>query len=133
MCSSDLGYCGLRWGELVGLRKHRVDLGARTVAVVEQITEIDGQHRTGAPKSDASKRVVTMPRFVADALKVHLGSWAEEGAKGLVFPAPEGGLLRRSNFRRRVWLPAVETVGVEGLPPRSPPPSRRPPVPPPRS
>jgi integrase len=32
-----------------------------------------------------------------------------------VFPAPEGGLLRRSNFRRRVWVPATEAVGVEGL------------------
>ncbi len=109
------GYCGLRWGELVGLRKHRVDLGARTVAVVEQITEIDGQHRAGAPKSEAGNRTVTMPRFVADALKEHLGTWAEEGAKGLVFPAPEGGLLRRSNFRRRVWLPAIEAIGVKGL------------------
>ncbi len=109
------GYCGLRWGELVGLRRHRVDLEARTVAVVEQMTEIDGHLRPGSPKSEAGKRVVTMPRFVADALKEHLGTWAEEGVKGLVFPAPEGGLLRRSNFRRRVWLPAVEAVGVEGL------------------
>ena len=109
------GYCGLRWGELVGLRRHRIDLEARTVAVVEQITEIDGHLRPGSPKSEAGKRVITTPRFVADALKVHLATWAEEGVKGLVFPAPEGGLLRRSNFRRRVWLPAVEAIGVEGL------------------
>ncbi len=109
------GYCGLRWGELVGLRRHRVDLEARTVAVVEQMTEIDGHLRPGSPKSEAGKRIVTMPRFVADALNEHLRTWAEEGARGLVFPAPEGGLLRRSNFRRRVWLPAVEAVGVEGL------------------
>jgi integrase len=32
-----------------------------------------------------------------------------------VFPAPEGGLLRRSNFGRRVWRPATPAVGVEGL------------------
>ncbi len=101
--------------EVVGLRRHRVDLEARTVAVVEQMTEIDGHLRPGSPKSEAGKRIVTMPRFVADALNEHLRTWAEEGARGLVFPAPEGGLLRRSNFRRRVWLPAVEAVGVEGL------------------
>ena len=41
------GYCGLRWGELVGLSRHRVDLAARTVAVVEQITEIDAPARLG--------------------------------------------------------------------------------------
>jgi integrase len=33
----------------------------------------------------------------------------------LVFPAPEGGYLRRSNFNRRVWQPAAHAAGVEGL------------------
>src|SRR6266516_5770987 len=50
------GYCGLRWGELVGLRRHRIDLQARTVAVVEQVTEINGHHQSGSPKSEAGKR-----------------------------------------------------------------------------
>ena len=27
---------------------------------------------------------------------------------GLVFSAPNGGPIRRSNFRRRIWLPAVD-------------------------
>jgi integrase len=44
-----------------------------------------------------------------------LGEHAEPGPEGLVFPAPEGGYLRRSNFRRRWWLRATRAVGVEGL------------------
>jgi Phage integrase family len=28
---------------------------------------------------------------------------------------PEGGLLRRSNFNRRIWRPATRAAGVEGL------------------
>jgi hypothetical protein len=48
-------------------------------------------------------------------LAVHLDRWAEPGPDGLVFPAPEGGPLRRSNFRRRVWVPATEAVGLDGL------------------
>jgi hypothetical protein len=32
-----------------------------------------------------------------------------------VLPAPEGGYLRRSNFRRRWWLRATRAAGVEGL------------------
>jgi integrase len=32
-----------------------------------------------------------------------------------VFPSPEGGYLRRSNFRRRWWLRATRAAGVEGL------------------
>jgi hypothetical protein len=30
-------------------------------------------------------------------------------------PAPEGGYLHLENFRKRVWLPAVETAGVAPL------------------
>ena len=32
-----------------------------------------------------------------------------------MFPAMEGGPMRRSNFRRRVWEPATAEVGVSGL------------------
>ena len=83
--------------------------------VAEQVTEINGQFRRGAPKSEAGLRSVALPRFVVGALKEHLATWAEPGAAGLVFPASEGGWMRRSNFRRRVWLPATKAVGVEGL------------------
>lgn len=85
------GYYGLRWGDLVELRRHRVDLEARTVAVVEQITEIHGHLRAGAPKSEAGKRVVTMPRFVADALTEHLATRAEMAPKGSSSRRPRAG------------------------------------------
>jgi integrase len=32
-----------------------------------------------------------------------------------VFPSADGTFLRRSNFRRRVWLPATAAAGVDGL------------------
>jgi integrase len=32
-----------------------------------------------------------------------------------VFTSTEGGLLRRSNFNRRVWRPATRAVGLAGL------------------
>ena len=32
-----------------------------------------------------------------------------------MFTSTEGGLLRRSNFNRRVWRPATRAVGLEGL------------------
>jgi hypothetical protein len=42
----------------------------------------------------------------------HSCSWC---VRRRVFPAPEGGYLRRSNFRRRSRLPAIRAAGVEGL------------------
>jgi integrase len=40
---------------------------------------------------------------------------SEPGRHGLVFVGPKGGQLRRGNFRRSVWQPAVICVGVPDL------------------
>ena len=104
-------YSGLRWGELAGLRRDRVNVLARTIHVIEQLTEVGGKLSFGPPKTAAGRRKVMLPRFLAEALGEHMGAADEE----LVFNAPEGGPLRRSNFLRRVWLPAVEAAGLDGL------------------
>jgi integrase len=108
-------YGGLRWGELVGLKVKRVDLLHGRVAVAEQVAEVNGQLIPGPPKTEAGRRTVTLPAVVAAALAEHLAEFVEQDPDGLVFPAPEGGYLRRSNFRRRWWLPATRAAGVEGL------------------
>jgi integrase len=108
-------YGGLRWGELVGLKVKRVDLLHGRVTVAEQVAEVNGQLIPGPPKTEAGRRTVTLPAVAAAALAEHLAEFAEPGPEGLVFPAPEGGYLRRSNFRRRSWLPAIRAAGVEGL------------------
>jgi integrase len=42
----------------------------------------------------------------------HLDRYAQPGADGLVFTRPNGAQLHRSNFRRRVWLPALALAGL---------------------
>lgn len=107
---------GLRLGELLGLRRRHVDLLHATVTVTEQLHEMaDGSQTTGPPKSFAGKRVVSLPRPLVRELEVHLGLFAQPGIDGYVFTAPEGGTIRRGNFRKRVWLPAVQAVGVPNL------------------
>ena len=96
-------YGGLRWGELVGLKVKRVDLLHGRVTVAEQVAEVNGQLIPGAPKTAAGRRTITLPAAAAVALAEHLAEFAEPGPEGLVFPAPKGGYLRRSNFRRRWW------------------------------
>jgi integrase len=58
---------------------------------------------------------VTLPAVAAAALAEHLSTYGQPGPDGLVFTSTEGGLLRRSNFNRRVWRPATRAVGLEGL------------------
>ena len=108
-------YGGLRWGELVGLKVKRVDLLHGRVTVAEQVAEVNGYLIPGPPKTAAGRRTITLPAVAAVALAKHLAEFAEPGPEGLVFPAPKGGYLRRSNFRRRWWVRATRTAGVEGL------------------
>jgi integrase len=108
-------YSGLRAGELVALRRPHVDLLRRTVTVVEQVQYIDRHYVVASPKSAAGRRSVALPRLVADDLEAHLRGLPDQSAEALVFPAPEGGYLHLENFRKRVWLPAVQQAGVAPL------------------
>jgi integrase len=106
---------GLRWGELAGLRRKRVDLEAGTVTVAEQLVEVNGAFSVGPPKSAAGRRTVTLPAAVVASLSEHLADYTEESPDAFVFLSSQGRHLRRSNFNRRVWQPAIRAAGVEGL------------------
>ena len=105
-------FTSLRWGELGGLRRCDIDLAACTVRVTRQLVEVrGGGFAFGPPKSRAGKRVVAIPEVIVPVIRWHLTCFAEEGDEGLVFTSPTGMPLRHSNFRRRVWLPALKSAG----------------------
>lgn len=78
----------------------------RQLKVVEALTEVSGKVRLGPPNSKASKPTVTLPEFLVEELAQHLAQWQDP--EGWVFSAPKGGPVRRTNFRRRFWHPAVK-------------------------
>ena len=107
-------FCGLRFGELAGLTVERVDLLHKTVTVAVDLDELDGGHlQVGRAKSDASRRTVSIPDVIVPELERHLGAYSGAGATGYVFVGPQGGLLRRSNFRNH-WTKAVAAAGDAG-------------------
>jgi integrase len=108
-------YSSLRLGELTGLRRCDVNPLLKTATVARQITGVRGQLHVGPPKTASSRRTVRLPDLIAAMLDDHLQRHSEPGPEGLVFPAAEGGPMRRTNFRRRVWVPATEAAGVPGL------------------
>lgn len=101
-------YGGLRWGEVVGLRRTDVD-GAK-VTVAGQLQNIDGDWMRLEPKW-ASRRTVVMPESIAVELAAHLDEFTGPEPGDLVFTnergAPVGG-----SFRGNVWGPACVKAGL---------------------
>lgn len=75
-----LAYVGLRWGELVALRRSRVDLLRRRIEVAESATEIGATLSWGTPKNH-EPRTVTMPSTVVDKPAIHLGTGPSRGTR----------------------------------------------------
>jgi integrase len=111
-------YGGLRLGELLALRRHRVDLLRGTVDVAETVGHPDGRLFVRPPKTRAGRRRVPIPRIVVQALEAHFAALDVEH-DGIVFPDDKGGYIRSGNFRANVWHPAVERAGLAPLTPHA--------------
>ena len=100
-------YTGLRFGELAALRLNKMNLLKRSMTVSATASTVRGRIIFGPPKTPASRRQVSLPSQLVDVLTTHLREHGP-GDDGLVFSAPGGGVLRRANFGRRDWHPAVD-------------------------
>lgn len=103
-------YTGARWGELAGLRRERVNLLKRQMSIVGTLEEVGGRLRyVDETKTSASRRLVTLPAFLADMI----GESMKGATSDFVFTAVTGSLLRRSNFRRHDFKPAVAHASLD--------------------
>jgi integrase len=107
-------YAGLRFGEASALRVPHLHLLERRIEIAEGAAEVNGKVYVGPLKTKASRRVVTIPTFLADELARHLLHVDDQ--HGLVFPSPSSGPLRRTNFGHRFWTPAVQAAGITPAP-----------------
>lgn len=106
---------GLRWGELIALRRCDLDLAGGVLQVRRRLAQPRrGGLREGPPKSQAGVRSVALPDVLVEELRQHIDSYAGPGPEGLLFRGPKGAALRRSNFGRSTkW---AKTVAAAGLP-----------------
>lgn len=56
--------------------------------------------------------MVSLPRFFVKRLVGHLERWVDDDPDALVFTSSTGRPLWNSNFRRRVWRPALRDAGL---------------------
>jgi integrase len=108
---------GLRWSEAAALRVGRLRLSESRLTVAEALTRgIGGRNVFGSPKSRAGSRTMSVPHAIVAMLEAHMASTGlcENDSNALLFTDEVGGSLRYSNWRRRVWLPAVKAAGCVG-------------------
>lgn len=107
-------YGGLRWGEAAALRRSRVNLLRKRIEVAESVAEVSGLISFGETKN-RRRRTIVVPSFLNAMLAEHLSEAVDAFPDALVFTAPQGGVLRNSNFKRDVWKPAVFAADLPGL------------------
>ena len=93
--------CGLRFGEIVALRRSDVDLHAKpsVVRVRRAVsTGPGGKRYEKGPKSRAGIRDQRIPDSVGTVLTDHLRTYVT-GREGLLFPGPTGDWLQPTRFR----------------------------------
>jgi integrase len=97
-----LSYTGLRWGEMAALRVQDFDMLRRRVIISRSVTESGGLHWS-TPKTH-ERRSVPFPAVLADELSALM---VGKDRDNLVFTDQRGNVLRNSNWRARVFQPAV--------------------------
>jgi integrase len=97
-----LAYTGLRWGEMAALRVQDFDMLRRRVNVSRSVTESGGLVWS-TPKT-WERRSVPFPAVLCNELAALM---VGKGCDDLVFTDLRGGVLRNSNWRARVFRPAV--------------------------
>ncbi|HUZ20795.1 MAG TPA: site-specific integrase [Acidimicrobiales bacterium] len=102
---------GMRQGECFGLTVDRVDFLRRQVTVDRQLMLLPGAGPVLAPpKTQASYRVIPLPRVVVDALAAHIAQ-NPVGPLGFLFTNSDGDPIRRTRFSDE-WRPAVKAAGA---------------------
>jgi len=98
----------LRQGEILGLVWADVDLDAGTLRVTQALQRVDGKLIFKAPKTEKSRRRLTLPATLVAALRAHRDRQAfERQALQRVNGKPPFVEPKSESSRRTITLPAV--------------------------
>ncbi|WP_104089834.1 site-specific integrase [Cryobacterium sp. N19] len=106
-----MAYCGLRWGEAIGLQVKDIDFLKRRINVNRNAVEVGSQIEVGTPKS-YKVRSVPFPAFLLPGLS---DECRDKPATALVFADRFGNHLKRTrvSLGTRSWfLTALTTAGL---------------------
>lgn len=114
--------CGLRQGEALGLRWVDLDFERAELSVRQSLQRVNGKLQLVKPKTDRSRRTVSIPRFALAALREHRDRqkfeerlagerWRHWEDAGLIFTSTVGTPLDASNVTHG-FQKLLETAGL---------------------
>jgi integrase len=109
------GWCGLRSGEVRGLRVRDLDLDAGVVHVRQGVVRLKGQLIIGPPKTNAGIRSVAIPPHLLPALRAWAAQQPERDREALLFPARDGHSPLNDSVLRDAHDKAKAAIGMPGL------------------
>ncbi|PNQ94979.1 hypothetical protein C1S70_31475 (plasmid) [Azospirillum argentinense] len=102
-------FCGLRFGEIMGLTVVNLDLDAQVIQVRHSLN-VFGELK--GPKTAAGRRDVPIPSHVAEMLREWLRTSFIPNERGLVFRTDGGGDMALTNFHKFCWKPLLRRAGL---------------------
>ncbi|MGB3885138.1 tyrosine-type recombinase/integrase [Gordonia sp. (in: high G+C Gram-positive bacteria)] len=113
-----LAWCGLRFGELIELRRNsfkRVDGVPVTVLVRSSATRVGNKMVVGGPKSDAGVRDVSIPPHIGAALAEHLRLFVGRGPESYAFTNVSNSQRLTQRAFTLAFKRSAEKVGYKDL------------------
>ena len=112
-------FTGMRRGEVLALRWKDIDFDRSTLQVAQVVEETKAGLAIKEPKTDRSRRTITLPARLVQELRLHRKEQLEHRLKlglgkderDLVFPIWNGDLRIPVNFTRE-FARAVATAGI---------------------
>jgi integrase len=118
----ELALCGLRRGEIAGLRWADVDLEGRTLSIANNRVDAGGMAVENDPKSAMSRRTLPLPDRLMSVLKAAKARQATErlalGADGGAWEyvvCNEAGLPYHPQVLSRYWQDAIKAAGLRPI------------------
>ena len=120
--SLELALCGLRRGEIAGLRWVDIDFDAGTLSVVNNRVAAGGKVVENDPKSAASRRTLPLPDRLMTVLRAAKAKQAAEklllgsdGGSWLYVVSNEAGLPYHPQVLSRYWAKIVKSAGLRHI------------------
>jgi integrase len=107
-------WCAMRFGEIIELRRHDVDLVDEVIRIRRAAYRVKGGYVAGTPKSDAGIRDVAIPPHLLPVISDHLDRFVGPEPDTLLFVGANAGRLAISTLQHH-WQRARETVGRPDL------------------